>query len=103
MRIIHYADSLLGCALGVCVICYRVLRLRGRLSSGKIASGLLPEFHYTEAVQQLEEMGLEAEAWLSEVRRILIVQADVILMNMPEEHAHARRARIARGARRARG
>ena len=54
-------------------------------------NGRVRDTSYDEAVQKLEEMGLEAEAWLSEVRRI-IVQADIILANVPEEHAHAARA-----------
>jgi hypothetical protein len=46
---------------------------------------------YVEATQKLEQMGLEAEAWLHEVRRI-ITQMDVILGEIPPEHAPAARA-----------
>ena len=46
---------------------------------------------YAEATQKLEEMGLEAEAWLHEVRRI-VTQMDIILDEIPPEHAAAARA-----------
>lgn len=46
---------------------------------------------YFEATQKLEEMGLQAEAWLHEVRRI-VTQMDIILDEMPPEHAAAARA-----------
>ena len=46
---------------------------------------------YDEAVQRLENQGLDAELWLHEVRRI-ITQADVIMAGVPPEHAAAARA-----------
>lgn len=46
---------------------------------------------YAEATNKLEEMGLQAEAWLHEVRRI-VVQMDLILEEIPQEHAIAARA-----------
>ena len=46
---------------------------------------------YIEATQKLEKMGLQAEAWLHEVRRI-VTQMDIILDEMPPEHAVAARA-----------
>jgi hypothetical protein len=46
---------------------------------------------YTEAVQKLEEMGLRSETWLHEVRRIC-TQMDIILDDIPSEHAAAARA-----------
>ena len=46
---------------------------------------------YAEATQKLEEMGLQAEAWLHEVRRI-VVQMDIILDEIPPEQAAAARA-----------
>ena len=53
--------------------------------------GPVRDVSYTEAVQRLEEQGLQSEAWLHEVRRI-ITEADVILSDVPEVHAHAARA-----------
>ena len=46
---------------------------------------------YEEATRRLDEMGLDSEAWLHEVRTI-ITQMDVILADFPEEHAPAVRA-----------
>ena len=46
---------------------------------------------YAEATQQLEEQGLQSEVWLHEVRKI-ITQADVVLSDVPDHHAHAARA-----------
>eukprot|EP00966_Prymnesium_polylepis_P333318 7388790-Prymnesium_polylepis.1 len=42
------------------------------------------DMSYAEATQKLEDMGLQAEAWLQEVRSI-ITQMDVILSEIPEE------------------
>eukprot|EP00966_Prymnesium_polylepis_P011105 255303-Prymnesium_polylepis.1 len=46
---------------------------------------------YSEAAAKLEEMGLQAEAWLHEVRRI-VVQMEIILDEIPPEHAAAAQA-----------
>ena len=46
---------------------------------------------YAEATQKLEEMGLQAEAWLHEVRRV-VVQMDLIMDEIPPEQAAAARA-----------
>ena len=46
---------------------------------------------YAEAVQKLEEMGLESDAWLHEVRKI-ITQMDIILEGIPPEQVDAVRA-----------
>ena len=43
---------------------------------------------YAEATQKLEDMGLPAEAWLHEVRRI-VVQMDIILDEIPPEQRAA--------------
>eukprot|EP00966_Prymnesium_polylepis_P089348 2068589-Prymnesium_polylepis.1 len=46
---------------------------------------------YAEAAQKLEEMGLQAEAWLHEVRRV-VFQMDLLVEEIPPEHAAAARA-----------
>ena len=46
---------------------------------------------YAEATKQLEEMGLQAEAWLHEVRRVS-TQMDIILDDIPPEQQAAARA-----------
>jgi len=46
---------------------------------------------YAEATQKLEETGLQAEAWLHEVRRI-VTQMDIILNEIPLEQAAAAQA-----------
>eukprot|EP00966_Prymnesium_polylepis_P328486 7384285-Prymnesium_polylepis.1 len=49
------------------------------------------DLSYAEATQKLEEMGLQAEAWLHEVRRVC-TQMDLILEEIPPEQAAAARA-----------
>ena len=54
-------------------------------------NGKVRDVSYAEATQKLEEMGLQAEAWLHEVRRV-VVQMDLILEENPPEQAAAARA-----------
>eukprot|EP00966_Prymnesium_polylepis_P177621 4113592-Prymnesium_polylepis.1 len=51
-------------------------------------NGRVRDVSYTEAAQKLEEMGLQSEAWLHEVRRVC-VQMDIILDEIPLEQAAA--------------
>jgi hypothetical protein len=48
--------------------------------------GAVRDVSYAEAVQRLEQTGLEAEAWLFEVRTI-VSQMDIIISEIPPEHA----------------
>ena len=48
--------------------------------------GAVRDVSYAEAVQRLEQTGLEAEAWLFEVRTI-VLQMDIIIAEIPPEHA----------------
>ena len=54
-------------------------------------NGKVRDVSYDEATRRLEEMGLQAEAWLHEVRRVC-VQMDIILDEIPLEQAAAVRA-----------
>ena len=54
-------------------------------------NGAVRDVSYAEAVQKLEEMGLESDAWLHEVRKI-ITQMDIILEGIPPEQVDAVRA-----------